>query len=806
LALSLPSAKHHDTSEMIDFREIGLILRRRAGVIVACVVAATLIAILQVFFAVPQFTSQGTIYLGDAQGSGNGSGGDAENGSNFLNDYTNENDVETQIELITSQALIKNAILESGLNARIGANPPKFWYWKLFQGGQIASYQPTNASLEVINATQPGNYIVVIGPHQSFRLETPGGLFSARKVLVRGTLGVSASGSGMTVLVQPALQTAQGTPDLQDFSGRAGDVYRLSVASADALADRFLGGALTVNAGGSVTQPTKIAFLQVHWDNPYQAQRFLNQVMTDFITTQLGWKTQSASITEEFVSSQLNKVNASLAAADQSLAAYQSQTGLIDVTQSAQATLTQLDQYTAQRTALQVQIEALRALKRQLRYSAGPLDPYLVSQTNDTVLSGLTNNLADALLKLSQAKVQYTDQAQEVIIAAANVANLKSSIRAVIDNDLAGATQNVLSLDKVIDGIQAQVKTMPAEVLRVIALQRSSNVLGELYGVLMQKEQEAEISKAATIINTRIVTPAQVPLSVTSPRGAITIIFGIFAGLVLGVGLTFLQHALSGRYETGEQVRSHVPLPVIGEIPTISRNALVNGVLLSNGRQPFAEAFRLLRSRIYGQVQGGSPVIILITSAVEGDGKTTVALNLAKVLADDNKRTLFVNADCYEASLPAPVQSAPAVLTFDVDGLSNWPAETFKQLRLDVVDANGVPERSLEAVEKMFGYLRTHFDYIIVDCPPLPAISDAMILGPGATMILSVVRLTHTVRRALTLHNELLDSLGVPRAMVLNGVESLGDQRSSKYTRLPTGRIGTWLKRLYQQSFARELK
>lgn len=798
MAPPLPAAKLHEQSDMVDFREIGLLLRRRANVIVACVAVTTLIAIFQVFFAVPQFTSQGTLYLGDTQSA---SGGNEASNTSFLYDYTNESDVETQIELITSAALIEGAILETGLNARIGietTKPPKFWYWKFFQGGRIASYQPTPTSLEVLNATRPGNYIVVLGPNHTYRLETREGWFRPAKLVLAGTLGVPAKDD---VLVQPSLKTAEGQPDLQDFAGKPGDVYNLSVTSAEALSNQFLGGALTVNAGGSLTQPTQIAFLQVRWNNPYQAQSFLNRVMTDFIATQLRWKTQSASITEKFVSGQLDKVDTSLAAADQNLAAYQSKTGLIDVTQNAQTTLTQLGQYTSQRTTLQVQIAALRALDQELTHSSGQLDPYLVSQTNDTVLAGLTINLADGLQKLSQAQVQYTSQAAEVEIAQANVANLQRSIHSVISNDLAGATQNLHSIDQVIDDMQARLKTMPAEVLKVIALQRSSDVLGQLYGVLMQKEEEAQISKAATIINTRIVTPAQVPLNVTSPRGAITVVFGIFAGLVIGVGLTFLQHALSGRFETMEQIRSNVPLPVVGEIPVSPRGSLMNGIAVNDGRQPFSEAFRLLQNRLYRKLGGTSSKIILVTSAMEGDGKTTIALNLAKVFADDGRRTLFVDADCFTADASAPKCEGQPALVFDVGTLNDWPAEKFKLLRLDVVDAGGSPKRSIEESEIMFGYLRQHFDYIVVDCPPLPLISDAMILGPAADLILSVIRLRHTARRGLTVHNELLDTLGVPRAMVLNGVEGFSYQRSATYTPQRGWHAAAWLRKLYQTNF-----
>ncbi len=778
MASSATASVFHEQSDTIDLGEIGRLIRRRIGFIAAIVLLTTVLSLLHVFFAVPQFTSRGTIYLGDAQGADGNNGNVAGNG-NFLYDYTNESDVETQIELITSEALIKNAILETGLNTQIqvgDAVSTKYWHWKFIEGGRISAYLPGPDALQVLNAQQPGKFRVVLGQNGTYRLYTEGGLFEPSQLVLTGVLGQPGLGNGVSLLIRPALA---------DFTGKPGQVYHLTVVSPDGLAEGLLNGGLNVNAGGSTTQPTKIAFLQVRWDNPYQAEMFLNQVMSDFIETQQSWKTQSASTTQIFVADQLDKVNTSLAAADQNLAAYQSQTGLVDVTQNAQTTIQQLSQYEAQRTALELQISALSTLDDELHKPSAKLDPYLVSQTNDAVLTSLTGNLADAELKLSQADVQYTNEAADVQVDAADVANLKGSIRTIIDNDLRGSNASLVSLNKIIDNFQQKIKTMPAEALKVLALQRSSDVLGELYGVLMQKEEEAEVSKAATIINTRIVTPARVPLYVTSPKGFIAVVFGAFIGLVLGAGLVFAQYAFSGKFETNEQVRNAVPLPISGEIPKQLKADLTNGVLIGRGRQRFTEAFRLLRGSIYRIAAGKLPMVVLVTSALEGDGKTTVALNLAKVLAEDDKKVVLVDADFYSVSASQPwarAKGKPDWLNMEMEqGLADWPGEKFKAFNLSDFEAAGLNVLNAKAIQLLFAQLRRHFDYIIVDCPPLPAISDAMTLGLVADLILSVVKLSYTKRRVLMVHNELLSTLNVARGLVVNAVENQGYERSSKY-------------------------
>ena len=224
-------------------------------------------------------------------------------------------------------------------------------------------------------------------------------------------------------------------------------------------------------------------------------------------------------------------------------------------------------------------------------------------------------------------------------------------IRTIVHNDLAAADKNLAGLNAIIARFQSEIKQMPAESLRVISLKRSTDVLGQLYVLLMEKEEQAQVSKAATIINTRIVTPANMPLFITSPKAVIDIVFGALAGLVVGAGLVFGQRAMSGRYETQEQIRSTVRLPVYGTVPRQLKSEIAANVFGPEQRNSFSESFRLLRRSIYRNTAAGKTMVILIISASKDDGKTTVAVNLAKSLADDGKNVVLVDGDLHLSRL-----------------------------------------------------------------------------------------------------------------------------------------------------------
>jgi uncharacterized protein involved in exopolysaccharide biosynthesis len=274
---------------------------------------------------------------------------------------------------------------------------------------------------------------------------------------------------------------------------------------------------LVVAAGATASSETNIATIQFKWNNPYKGQQFVNQLMNDYIATQLAWKTESASATESFVSNELQKISASLAAANKDLAAYQAKTGILDVTANGGAVISQLSNYEVQQTTIQLQQEALQQLSNSISQGGGELNPYLISQAGDPTLAGLATTLVTDQATLQADRVQFTSNAPEIQGQEASIDKIEQSIRTIVANDEAYAARSLTNIQSMIAEYQAKIKSMPAESLQVLTLTQSSQVFGQLYVLLMEKEEEAEVSKAATIVETRVISPAELPLMATKP-------------------------------------------------------------------------------------------------------------------------------------------------------------------------------------------------------------------------------------------------------------------------------------------------
>ena len=790
--------------DTVDFGAFATALKRRAGTIIMFTILAASASLAYVLLTTPQFTAQGMLYLSETQDSNNR---DESSGSVDLSAYSTQSDVETQIGLLTTGTLIEQATLETGLNATLrpaGTPPLTYWRWRVFAHGNTSVFVPDPNTIQVVNATLCGRYSVVIGPNNTYRVYARGKTSAGTTPILTGVIGqpTTADRYALTIQYAPQDQPAE-TAAMQPVRPSAipaGSIYDLAITSPDVLADALSSGGLSVTAGGSPEQPTKLATLRLRWPDPYQAKQFINQLMHDYIATQLQWKTEAASVTENFVTAQTSDVAKKLAKADGALSAFQAQTSIVDPQQNAQEAVQQMAQYQTQRGALLLQREALQQLHDSIGVKDNSVSAYLISDTGDAVLSQLTSSLSAAMVQLRLLNAEYTPDSQDVAVQQAQVYELRNAINDLIANDLKQSTKNLGDMDKLIGSYQAVLRAQPAEALKVAALKRASDQLGQFYGLLTQTAEQAQISKAATIIDTRVVAPAKLSYLPTSPKPKMTVFTGALGGLFVGIIVVFLRHTLSSRYESEEQIRGAIPLPVYGTIPT-QKLVGVGGKFFSQKRTPnsFSESFRFIKRSLVQYARQDGATVVLVISANEGDGKTTVAVNLAKALADDGNRTVLLDCDLYLSRLnsalevdgaPEPPDCLAPACRPDV---RRWPGEAFW-----VMPARAMPTRNGRLDDSSFAaiaaVLREEFDYIILDAPPLPAASDGLVLGRFADVILSVITVRNTERRSFEYHNELITALSRPHGLIINGAEA------AKYTETDAYFMGVSRKR---QGFAR---
>jgi capsular exopolysaccharide synthesis family protein len=300
---------------------------------------------------------------------------------------------------------------------------------------------------------------------------------------------------------------------------------------------------------------------------------------------------------------------------------------------------------------------------------------------------------------------------------------------------------------------------------------------------------ELQTLQGAPNPNFRVSTLAEAPSSPSSPRPALSIAAGIFAGLVLGIGGAFLSQTLDPTLRREAQLRRLYRLPILARIPRQGGRRAGRMPLGPRRLSPAAaEGYRTLRATIARQpTEGKGGQVILVTGPSAGEGKSTTAVNLASSLSMTGKDVILIEADLRRPSLAAVLEMKPSqggVVSVLIEHTRLSTALTssatygpnLKALLADQIGSGWVTDLfSIPAADAMIKDARRLADYVVIDSPPLNEVVDALPLARQADDVLVVVRLGTTRLDRLNQLAELLaESRITPVGFAVVGAPSPG--------------------------------
>jgi polysaccharide biosynthesis transport protein len=393
-----------------------------------------------------------------------------------------------------------------------------------------------------------------------------------------------------------------------------------------------------------------------------------------------------------------------------------------------------------------------------------------------------------------QAQLKDLDQ----LIQKENVSTLNR-----IESDYRESRERENLLTQALDEQKVAANEMAERMVEYNILKREAEASKALYDGLMTKLKEVGISSALQSSNIRVVDPAMIPAYPSRPAKARNIVLAFLVGLVGGIGLALMREYLDNTVKTPDDIETLARLPSLAVVPQFagsngngSRKRLLQGIA-ANGHEKrielvaqhlpksqMSEAFRALRTSLLLSQPGRPPQVILVTSALPREGKTTAAANLAVTLAQLGDSTVLVDADLRKpgvgrllnlgsgkyagfSSYLAGVSSLDLVTVPhpDIPNLAAIPTGPLPPNPADLLSSHKLAEAIAE--------LRTKFKFVVIDSPPVMAATDAVILSVQTDGVLLVVRSGETPKEAFTRTRDLLVSvkchiLGV----VLNAVDS----------------------------------
>ncbi len=564
---------------------------------------------------------------------------------------------------------------------------------------------------------------------------------------------------------------------------------------------------------------TRLIRISVSSPEPELAQQIANAISRAFIDRDLQSRRSEANAVLSFVSEQVEHVSERLRNAEEELLRYKEgqRIGVIDEETKLKVGLvaqleSSLQQVKVDRAVLGARIAAL----------LGQLGPManggaLAAASSSPAVARLQGRLTQAQLELKRlesgsspatpkiAELKERINSLEGQIEEEITLNARSARSPAVDSTMQMQLAEYKSRDVILEAQEKALQSLmamheqdinklPAREINLIRLERARSINDELYAALMKAKNEAQIEAASQIGNIDVVDAAYRPLDPVRPNKLQNLIIGVMVSLILGVALAFLLEHLDHTVKSEEEVKKLLGLPILGLIPRQEGNG--NGhrtkgtgrnhfLLLTRDEpnSPLAESFKLLRSNLHFLNLDQPLRTIVVTSAIPGDGKTTIAANLSIAFASQAERILLVDADF---RVPAVhrifgLPDSPGIIDALLEGsdFRNYLRKIEGVENLDILTTGSILPNSSELLgsTRMKSLIETlrgaGYDRIIFDVAPLLAATETVDLAAGQDGTLLVVRLGEVDRRLLSRIRELLDHAGIKLlGSVLNRVDT----------------------------------
>lgn len=330
-----------------------------------------------------------------------------------------------------------------------------------------------------------------------------------------------------------------------------------------------------------------------------------------------------------------------------------------------------------------------------------------------------------------------------------------------------------------------------------------ANAVAEQFAQYVE-ELESRSQQEQTPVKVTVVEPASLPASPISPNTRINLALGLLAGVALGVGAAALRESLDTTVHDTEEIESITKAPVLGDIP-YDPSTTKEPLLPTASRSLRAEAFRGLRTNLQ-YVDVDNPVrVVVVTSALPAEGKTHTAANLAIALAKPGQRVLLLEGDLRRpraVDLFGLVEGAGLTNVLVGATSAEDVIQAVPKFGIDLLPSGPVPPNPSELLsshqmESLLNHLKQLYDIVVVDAPPLLAVTDAAVLARAADGAVVVVKRSRTKREELDAATESLEAVN---ARVLGAIINMTTGgRATPYSYLEaqrsTGRRrATWTK------------
>lgn len=396
---------------------------------------------------------------------------------------------------------------------------------------------------------------------------------------------------------------------------------------------------------------------------------------------------------------------------------------------------------------------------------------------NDLYIQRLKEELGGLQRQLAQSSKELGDRHPDILKLQSAIQTTEGKIQteiankaAAVRNDFEAAQSRERELTRALERQKLEVQALNGKAIEYTALEREATTNRDVLDKLLQRSREVNLSRQLESTAVRVVDWAGTPDEPVLPRRMRNYGLGFVGSGAFALALVFGLEIFNTRVRTPEDVKRHLRIPVLGVVPNVKPLSGSASVFLGDGAPAqFSELIQALRTNLLMAPELVDGRTLLVTSAEPGEGKTVAVANLGVSLARLKQRVLLIDADMRKprlhelfgeqqqpglANILTGKTTAHDVRKTRIPGLWFMPAGSLSQNPADLLGS--------ERLEKLIVYLRQHFDWIVIDSPPILAVTDAALISQVVSGVLVVVDCGRTPREVASAAVDRLEAVRAP--------------------------------------------
>lgn len=519
----------------------------------------------------------------------------------------------------------------------------------------------------------------------------------------------------------------------------------------------------------------------IEGEEPEKEVEFLNELIKVYVQGKMNFQSEAQRRSLDFINNQLTGISDSLNTAGTKFTEFRSRNNIIDLGAEGKLVMDNLKEIESERAKSQMQLDYFQNLLKYLNNTSDLkqlVSPSVVG-IQDVSLNALVLKLGELYNRRQVLSFSAKENNPTLVMIDKELNQIRNQLNENLRNLIDNATRNINSQKERQMGISVQLNKLPQKEQQMVNIQRQFNLTNEIYTFLLQKRAETNISLASSMPDVQVIDIARPetaePIGLT-PK--MILIMGFVLGIGLPIASLLIFNFFDDRIRTQQDLDKNTNIPILGNI--MHSQFKSDLAVYEYPKSNLSESYRALRTNLQFMIAGPAGKVLSIHSTNPGEGKSFSSINLATIIAMNNKKVLVIGADMRKPRLHK---------AFDLSnekGLSTYliGIDTIDQVILPTIVENlsflpsgPIPPNPAEILGKpemkiLIDSLRSRFDYIIIDNTPSAMVTDGHIVSHLSDLNIFILRYGVSHKSQIEIINQYADQKVIENvAIIVNDIK-----------------------------------